>query len=81
MSWLYENIGMILAVLGLAGAGLVILGAFGHIRFLYVGGLRMPWHDIDVTLTEKGRRVCMIIGPLLWAMALFLVLLVSFPGQ
>ncbi len=81
MSWLYENSGMILAVLGLAGAGLVLLGAFGHIRFPYAGGMRMPWHDINVTLTEKERRVCMIIGPLLWAIAFSLLLLVSFPGQ
>lgn len=81
MSWLHENIGMILGILALAGAGLVLLGAIGHVRFPYFGGIRMPWHDINVTLTEKERRVCLILGPLLWAMALVLLLLVSFPGQ
>jgi hypothetical protein len=81
MSWLYENIGTTLAVLVLVGTGLVLLGAFGHIRFPYFGGMRMPWHALNVTLTEKERRMCIIVGPLLWAMALFLLLLVSFPGQ
>jgi hypothetical protein len=81
MSWLDENAGMTFAVLGLAGAALILLGAVGRIRFPYLGGMRMPWHDIDVALTEKERRACMIIGPLLWALALFLLLLSSFPGQ
>lgn len=45
MSWLGENIGMILAILVLGGAGLVLLGAFGHIRFPYFGGMRMPWDE------------------------------------
>jgi hypothetical protein len=81
MPWLYENLGMILAVLGLAGAGLVFLGYFGHIRFACFGGMRMPWDDIDFMVTEKERRVCMIIGPLLWAVALFLCVMVSIGGK
>lgn len=80
MSWLYENIGMIGGVLGLAGAGLLLLGAFGRIQFPYFGGMRMPWHAINFVLTEKERRVCRILGPLLWVIALFLCVLTSFPG-
>jgi hypothetical protein len=83
MSWLAENTGLIGGVWGvlfLAGAVLILLGAVGRIRIPHLGGTRMPWDDIDVALTEKERRVCMIIGPLLWALALFLMLLASFPG-
>ena len=81
MSWLFENIGMVLAVLGLVGLGLVIFGYFGHIRTPYLGGMHMPWDGIDFTLTEKARRVWMIAGLLLWLAALFLCVLVSIGGQ
>jgi hypothetical protein len=54
VSWLSENTGMIVAVLGLAGAGLVFLGYFGGIRFPYFGGMRMPWHDINFMLTKSA---------------------------
>ena len=61
--------------------GLVVLSYFGHIRTPYLGGMQMPWDGIDFTLTEKARRVWMIAGLLLWAMALFLCVLVSLGGQ
>ena len=63
------------------GLGLVVFGYFGRIGFPYFGGMRMPWDDINFTLTEKTRRVWMITGLLLWAMALFLCVLLSIGGQ
>jgi hypothetical protein len=82
MSTLYENIGMILTVLVLVGLGLILLGAFGRIRFPYLGGLRTPWDDFDFfILTEKQKKVCVIIGGLLWVLAFFLCVLTSIPGS
>ena len=81
MSTLYENIGMILAVLVLVGLGLILLGAFGRIRFPYLGGLRTPWHDFDFFIfTEKQKKVCVLIGGLLWVLALFFLFLCVLTG-
>lgn len=81
MSTLYESIGTILTVLGLAGLGLILLGAFGRVRLPYLGGLRTPWHDLDfLILTGKQKKVCVLIGRLPWVLALFLCVLTSIPG-
>jgi hypothetical protein len=81
MATLYENMGMILSVLGLAGLGLVLVGYFGRLRFPYLGGMRTPWDDFDFfVLTEKQQKVCLVIGLLLWVLALFLCVLTSIPG-
>jgi hypothetical protein len=80
MSWLYENIVDVTLVLGLAGLTLVFLGYVGHVRFPYFGGIRMPWDDIDFTLTENTRRVCKIIGLLLLAITLPMCVLAGIAG-
>lgn len=81
MSTLYENIGVIATVLVLVGLGLVLLGAFGRIRFPYLGGLRNTWDDFDFfVLTGKQKKVCVITGGLLWVLALFLCVLTNIPG-
>lgn len=42
----------------------------GRIEFPYLGGMRMPWHDVYIPLSDSTRRVYTIIGLLLLTVAL-----------